>query len=103
MNTNETTKEAQVIEIRDNVWIATKEYVKTRKLTEFTKLAHAGAMVNALLELGLLVEDIEGQMTTKETAFHALCELENGSQVRQTLEKAGAMPKKATALVDSYV
>lgn len=77
---------------------ATKDYVKAKKITRgLVKEQHAGLMVHALAELGLVNNDTE----SKATAFYALCKLENCSQVRQDLEKSGVLGK-ATELAAQY-
>lgn len=71
---------------------AVEDYVKSKGITRgLTKGAHAGAMVHALIDSGILPEEVKAE------AFHILCRLENGSQLRQELEKSGALGKEAIA------
>ena len=85
-----TEKEIEAIE--ELAFKAAQDYVKAKNITGgLTKKAHAGCMVNVLVDMGLLDE------AGKEEAFFALCKLENGSQLRQELEKAGTLTKAALA------
>ncbi len=71
---------------------AVGDYVKSKGITRgLSKGAHAGAMVHALIDSGILPEEVKAE------AFHILCRLENGSQLRQELEKAGVLGKEAIA------
>ena len=75
------------------------DYCKAKQITSgLTKKAHAGAMVHALVEMGVL----EDSQEAKEIAFFVLCALENGSQLRQALEKAGILGVKA-AIATEYI
>lgn len=78
---------------------AVGDYVKAKNITQgLSKKAHAGAMLHALTDLGLVEQDSDSQ----ETAYFVLCALENGSQLRQQLEKAGKLGSKVS-LADDYI
>lgn len=84
--------EAEIVAIETLAFKAAQDYVKARNITQgLNKKAHAGLMVNVLVDMGLLDE------AGKEEAFFALCKLENGSQLRQELEKAGTLSKSVIA------
>jgi len=100
----------EVVEIENLAIAAAGDYCKAKKITEgLTKKAHAGAMLHALLDAGLIIqtegddaETVAANLDIREKAFFALCALENGSQLRQTLEKKGVLGTKA-AIATEYI
>lgn len=81
----------QVVETQDLAFKAVGDYVKAKNIaTGLTKQAHAGAMVHALVDAGVLSDE------DKFKAWVILCRLENGSQLRQELEKANILGKSVS-------
>jgi glycosyltransferase involved in cell wall biosynthesis len=89
----------EVVEIESLAMKAAGDYVVAKKITQgLSKKAHAGAMLHALTDNGLIEPDSDSQ----EMAYFILCALENGSQLRQQLEKAGKLGSKVS-LADDYI
>lgn len=87
-----------IMEIQNLAFEAAKDFCKNKGIERgLVKEQHAGIMVHALVEHGLLADDSE----SRKTAFFILCRLENGSQLRQELEKVGVLGGK-DALADKY-
>lgn len=87
-----------ILEIQELAFKSVQDYCKAKGIERgLVKEQHAGMMVHALVEHGLIAEDVE----SRKTAFFILCRLENGSQLRQELEKAGTLSGK-DALADKY-
>src|ERR1035437_4252613 len=81
-----------IADLQSFAFKAVGDYVKSKGITRgLTKGAHAGAMVHALIDAGILPDNVA------QEAFTILCKLENGSQLRQELEKAGVLGKEAMA------
>lgn len=78
---------------------AAGDYCKLKSISAgLTGKQHAGAMVHALCDAGLLAEE------HKMHAFAILAELENGSALRQKLEKASILnANKIAASIADYV
>lgn len=87
----------QMIEAAELAVKAAADYCKGRGIAAgLTGKQHAGAMVHALMDAGLVNEE------QKLHAFAILAEMENGSALRQKLEKLGALGKAAT-IAASYI
>ena len=87
----------EIEQVQTLAFKAVQDYCVEKQITEgLTKKAHAGAMMYALKELGV----IEDTQDAKELAFFVLCKLENGSQLRQELEKAGTLGAKAAIAME---
>jgi hypothetical protein len=100
----------EIVEIENLAVKAAGDYCRAKKITEgMTKKAHAGAMLHALMDAGLIVQTegeeadvLAANLAIREQVFFTLCALENCSQLRQTLEKAGVLGTKA-AIATEYM
>ena len=98
-NSNATLTAEQILEIQDLAFGAAGDYCKAKNVRKgITKEVHAAIMVHALVELEIIPDDIG----LRRKAFFTLCKLENGSQLRQDLEKAKVLGKTET-LGDEYL
>ena len=87
----------EIEQVQTLAFKAVQDYCVEKGIKDgLTKKAHAGAVVHALKELGVIEDTLEA----RELAFFVLCKLENGSQLRQELEKAGTLGAKAAIAME---
>ena len=101
---------AKVVEVRNAAWNAAVDYVKNRiangkEASPSIGNVHAGIMVAVVNEAESL---LPAEFTAKERdlyLFHALAEVENGSALRQKMEKEGVIVKgnKTAALAEEFL
>tara|TARA_R110000868_G_scaffold160977_7_gene390834 strand:- start:83 stop:385 length:303 start_codon:yes stop_codon:yes gene_type:complete len=95
----------QVNEASENAVKAAGDFCKKFAITSgLTGKQHAGAMVHALVDHGLLQQlgTEEENKAERQLAFVVLLALENGSALRQKLEKLEVLKAGAIAAASDY-
>ena len=94
----------EIAEVRVLAFSAAKDYIALKAIKSgLNKGQHSGMILHALVDAGLISCEDDGTVAndTKQKAFAIISELENGSQVRQQLEKAGVLGS-AVAIAQEY-